>query len=148
MKAEPIVIERVFDAHVDKVWQAITDKQQMKEWYFDFKEFIPEVGFQFTWHGGDEKQQWLHAGTIREVIPGKKLSYSWSYPGYSGESLVSFELFPEGNKTKLRLTHSGIETFPADMDAFKKENFVAGWTAIIGSLLKNYLEKEKEPAKN
>lgn len=62
MKTDPLIIERVFDAPAEKVWQAITDKQKMKEWYFDFKEFKPEPGFEFEWYGGDENQQWLHAG--------------------------------------------------------------------------------------
>lgn len=142
IKAAPVIVERVYDAPAEKVWQAITDKQQMKEWYFDFKEFKPEVGFEFTWYGDDGKTKWLHAGKITEVVPGKKISYTWSYPGYAGESEVTFELFRDGNKTRLKLTHTGLETFPADVPSFKPENFIAGWTEIIGTLLKNFLEKK------
>ncbi|HZG22986.1 MAG TPA: SRPBCC domain-containing protein, partial [Chitinophagaceae bacterium] len=65
----------------------------------------------------------------------------WRYDGYPGESLVTFELFDEGEKTRLRLTHSGLETFPSDNPSFKKENFAAGWSEIIGTSLKDYLEK-------
>jgi uncharacterized protein YndB with AHSA1/START domain len=144
MNTEPIIIERTFDAPAENVWQAITDKAKMKDWYFDFKEFKPEVGFEFTWYGGDENKQWLHAGKITEVVPGKKIGYTWKYPGYAGESHVTFELFAEGNKTRLKLTHSGLETFPSDMPSFNKENFVAGWNEIIGKLLKNYLAKQPE----
>ena len=39
MKEAPIVIEQTVNAPVSKVWQAITDKNQMKQWYFDLKEF-------------------------------------------------------------------------------------------------------------
>lgn len=145
MNTDPLIIERVLDAPAEKVWQAITDKQKMKEWYFDFKEFKPELGFEFEWYGGDDKQQWLHAGKITEVVPGKKLTYSWRYPGYAGESFVTFELSTEGNKTRLKLTHAGLNTFPADMTAFRRENFEAGWTELIGTLLKNFVEKQ--PAK-
>jgi uncharacterized protein YndB with AHSA1/START domain len=144
MKDEPIIVERVYDANAERVWQAITDQKKMKEWYFDFAEFKPEVGFEFQWYGGDEEKQWLHAGKITEVIPGKKISYTWKYPGYAGESHVTFELFAEGDKTRLKLTHTGIETFPADMPSFKKENFIGGWNEIIGTLLKNFLEKEAQ----
>jgi uncharacterized protein YndB with AHSA1/START domain len=142
MKNEPVIIERTYDAPADKVWQAITDKNQMKEWYFDFEEFKPEVGFEFTWSAGDDKKQWLHAGKIIDVVPGKKISYSWKYPGYAGDSVVTWELFAEGNKTRLKLTHSGLETFPADEPGLKKENFVAGWTGFIGTRLKDYVEKK------
>jgi uncharacterized protein YndB with AHSA1/START domain len=142
MKAEPIIIERVYDAPTEKVWKAITDKKQMKEWYFDFEEFKLEVGFEFEWYGDDGERKWLHAGKITEVVPGKKISYTWRYPEYSGESLVTFELFQEGNKTRLKLTHTGLETFPSDVPGLHIKNFIAGWTEIIGTSLKNFLEKK------
>lgn len=142
MKAEPVIVERVYNAPADKVWQAITDNKKMKEWYFNIAEFKPEVGFEFTFEGDDGKKKWLHAARITEVIPGKKLSYTWSYPGYGGESLVTFELFDEDGKTRLKLTHAGLETFPSfEESGLRKENFVAGWTAIIGKSLKEYVEK-------
>jgi uncharacterized protein YndB with AHSA1/START domain len=139
---KPIVIERTFDAPVDVIWQAITDKNEMKKWYFDLAEFRPQVGFEFKFMAGDDNKQWLHLCKVTEVQPGKKLSYSWRYDGHPGNSLVSFELFPQGDQTTVRLTHSGLETFPADIPEFRKENFVAGWTEIIGKSLKEYLEKE------
>ena len=33
---EPIVIERVFNASVSTIWKAITYKDEMKNWYFDY----------------------------------------------------------------------------------------------------------------
>jgi uncharacterized protein YndB with AHSA1/START domain len=142
MKNEPFVIERTFNAPVDKVWKAITDKNQMKEWYFDLEEFKPEVGFEFSFAAPAEKKTYLHLCKITEVIPGRKLSYSWRYDGYPGNSIVTFELFDEGKTTRLKLTHTGLETFPQDNTDFAAQNFVEGWTQIIGSSLKNFLEKE------
>ena len=48
-----------------------------------------------------------------EVIPEKKLKYGWRYNGYAGNSFVTYDLSAEDEKTKLTLTHQGIETFPA-----------------------------------
>jgi uncharacterized protein YndB with AHSA1/START domain len=140
MKPEPFVIERTYNAPIDKVWQAITDKDKMKQWYFDLKEFKSEVGFEFQFTGGSEEKQYLHICKITEVIPGKKLSHSWQYDGYPGESFVTFELLDEGDKTRLKLTHAGLETFPPEKD-FARESFTAGWTYIIGKSLFEYLEK-------
>jgi len=140
MKAEPIIIERTFNAPIDKVWKAITDKEQMKQWYFDLKEFRPEVGFEFQFSGGDEVKQYLHLCKITEVIPLKKLTYTWSYEHLKPVTFVTFELFPEGEKTKLKLTHAGVDQFPTDDPNFARNSFVQGWTDIIGSLLKQYLE--------
>ena len=39
VKHQPLVVERTFNAPVDKVWKAITDKNQIREWFFDIKEF-------------------------------------------------------------------------------------------------------------
>jgi uncharacterized protein YndB with AHSA1/START domain len=142
MKQEAFVIERTFHAPVEKVWQAITDKEQMKRWYFDLEEFTAEPGFEFRFHAGPPETQWLHECKILEVVPGKRLKYSWRYPGYEGNSFVTWELFAEGDNTRLRLTHEGLESFPSTIRELRKENFAEGWTSIVGTALKNYLEGE------
>jgi uncharacterized protein YndB with AHSA1/START domain len=140
MSAQPFVIERTFNAPAKAVWQALTDKAKMKEWYFDLIEFKPEVGFEFTFNGENEGTIFIHLCRVTEVIEGSKLSHTWRYQGHEGDSLVTWQLFPDGDKTKVVLTHSGLETFPPVKD-FAKENFVAGWTAIVGTSLKKYVEK-------
>ena len=141
MNNEPFVIERTYNAPIEKVWKALTDKQQMKQWYFDIAEFKPEVGFEFTFTGGSEEKKYTHLCKVLEVIPNKKLSYSWRYEGYPGSSIVTFELFDEGKETRIRLTHEGIETFPKNLADFAKESFAKGWTYIIGTSLKDFVEK-------
>jgi uncharacterized protein YndB with AHSA1/START domain len=142
MKKEPFVIERTYQAPVERVWKAITDKNDMKQWYFDIAAFKPEVGFEFQFEGSNEGRTYLHLCKITEVIVGKKLQYSWRYKGYEGNSFVTFELFAEGDKTRLKLTHEGLETFPVDKPDFKRENFAMGWTELIGKLLKDFTEKK------
>jgi uncharacterized protein YndB with AHSA1/START domain len=140
--AKPVVIERTVNAPASMVWRAITDRDQLKEWYFDLEEFKPEVGFEFHFFGGPADRSYKHLCKITEVITNQKLTYSWRYDGYEGHSFVSFELIAVGEKTTLRLTHAGLETFPKIPD-FAPKNFVEGWTEIIGSSLKNYLEKPR-----
>lgn len=140
MKKQPIIVERIFNAPINKVWKAITEKEEMKKWYFDLSEFKPEKGFKFEFTGGDENKQYLHLCEIKEVIPEKKLSYSWRYDGQEGNSLVTFELFEQGNKTLLRLSHEGVETFITDDPNFAKGSFEKGWDHIINISLKDYLE--------
>ena len=139
MKQEPFVIERTYNAPIEKVWKAITDKDQMKEWYFDLSAFKPEVGFEFEFIAGDDKMKYHHLCKITEVVPGKKLTYSWKYKGYEGMSYVTFELFEEGDKTKLKLTHEGLDTFPKT-ESFARESFSKGWTHIIGKSLQEFVE--------
>lgn len=142
MKTKPIVVEETFDSSASKIWKAISDKDEMKLWYFDLKEFKPEVGFKFDFTGGpDDGEQYLHLCEITEVEMEKKLTYSWRYDGYEGNSFVTFELIPQGNNTKLRLTHRGLETFPKSNPDLDAKNFVAGWNDIIHRSLKGYLAK-------
>lgn len=142
MKAEPVVKEVIINASAAKVWKAITDKDEMKNWYFDLKEFKPEIGFEFRFYGGPPEKQYLHICEITEVIPEEKLTYSWRYDGFPGKSFVTIELFVEREKTRLKLTHSGLESFPSDNPHFAKENFAEGWNQIIGKNIKEYLEKK------
>jgi uncharacterized protein YndB with AHSA1/START domain len=142
MKNEPIVKEITINAPVSKVWKAITDKDEMKHWYFDLEAFKPEVGFEFQFYGGSEEKQYLHLCKITEVEPGKTLIYSWKYDGYPGESFVTFELFAEGDDTtRVRLTHTGVESFAGNGPDFAVTSFTAGWNEIIGTSLKDYIEK-------
>ena len=138
-----MIREVSLNAPVSKVWKAITDKNDMKQWYFDLVEFKPEVGFEFEFYAGDEKKKWLHLCKITEVVIGKKLTYSWRYDGYAGISYVIFELFKEGKGTRLKLTHNGLESFPSDeVPEFRRENFDAGWTSRIGTSIKEFVERE------
>lgn len=142
MDNEPIIVEKQFNAPTSRVWKALTDKNEMKSWYFDLPEFRPEKGFKFTFTGGPSpEKQYVHLCEVTEAIPGKKISYSWAYEGYSGYSVVTFELFEQGDKTLLKLTHDGVGTFPADNEDFARKNFVEGWNEIINQNLNNYLEK-------
>ena len=137
--AEAVVIERTFAAPVARVWKALTDVEEMRRWYFDLKEFKPEVDFEFEFIVEHEGMKYHHLCKITEVIPQKKLAYTWRYKGHEGNSLVTIELFGDGGKTRLKLTHEGLETFPKT-PAFARKNFVQGWTQIIGSSLKDFLE--------
>lgn len=87
MANEPFVIERTYNAPVEKVWKSITDKNEMKQWYFDLADFRPEVGFEFQFEGGTETKKYLHLCKVTEAIQNKKLTYSWRYDGYEGPLL-------------------------------------------------------------
>ena len=141
MNSKAIIVEAIFNSSAEKIWKAISDKNEMKKWYFDLAEFKAELGFKFEFTGGPApERQYIHRCQITEVVAEKKLAYSWCYDGYDGYSLVSFELFAQGNATRIKLSHSGIETFSAANPDFAKINFEKGWAQIINISLKEYLE--------
>jgi uncharacterized protein YndB with AHSA1/START domain len=136
----PIVKEVVLDAPPSRVWKALTDKNEMKQWYFDLEAFEPKVGFEFQFAVEHAGRNWVHLCRVTEVIPNKKLSYTWRYEGIPGNSLLTFELIPEGDKTRLKLTHAGLETFPTDVPGLAVENFNTGWEHFIKAI-KQYIDK-------
>lgn len=147
---EAVIVERTLNAPVARVWKALTDVDQMREWYLPcwrndlgFKQFKAEVGFEFEFVVEHEGHSYHHLCQITEVTPERKLAYSWRYKGEPGNSLVTFELSPEGEKTRLKLIHTGIETFPKK-PAYGRENFETGWTRLIGTDLKQFVEQKEK----
>ena len=141
MQHGPIVLERTYNAPVQDVWEALINADALRQWFFNVSVFEAKTGFEFEFEGkGKEGETYLHKCVVTAVEPFRKLAYSWRYEGFEGNSLVTYELQADGNKTHIRLTHSGLETFPA-VKAFVRENFAEGWTALIGTSLKEYVEK-------
>jgi uncharacterized protein YndB with AHSA1/START domain len=138
---DEVVVERSFDVPVARVWRALTEKEQMREWYFDLKEFRAEVGFEFEFIVEHKGMTHHHLCKITEVVPEKKLAYTWRYNGQEGNSLVAFELSAEAGKTHLKLTHRGLASFPRT-PAYQSDNFRQGWNQIIGVSLPEFLEPE------
>ena len=135
----PLVKEFTYNGPVAKVWDAITDAAKMKEWYFpQLRKFEPTVGYQFQFEdpGAQYQKEWI----VTKVLKGKTLAHSWAYKGYRGISEVQFDVFPEGNSSCLRVTQTGLESFP-DHPHFKREMFERGWERLLGSNLKHLVER-------
>jgi uncharacterized protein YndB with AHSA1/START domain len=142
MNSGLLIVEHIYDTTVTKLWDALTKNEEIRKWYFQLAEFKPEVGFIFTFTGGKTGEfQYKHICEITEVIPRKKLAYSWRYDGFPGISYVSIELIEEGTRVRLKLTHSGLETFDHENPHFDLKNFQGGWNFILGQSLSNYFKK-------
>lgn len=140
----PLKQERIFNVSSALLWEVLTNKEHLKQWYFDFADdWKLEIGNQFDWKAtSPDCVEWLHRGKMLEIITGKKISHTWEYPGYKGSSVVTWELDAiNSDTTRLILTHEFIIPFDTAVEALRRENFVEGWTAIIHTSLKEYLEK-------
>ena len=132
MTADPIVIEQALDASVSIVWYAITDKDQMCQWFFEsMSDFQPEVGFETQFDVECEGRVFSHQWKVIEVIQEKKIVYEWRYGGFPGSSIVSWEITKTSDQTLLRLTHRGGESFPQNVPEFTRESCEAGWKWFI-----------------
>ena len=139
---EPVIVEQIFNASIGKVWNAITELDQMKKWFFEnIASFRPEVGFETRFDVQNEDRKFPHIWKLTEVIPMERITYNWKYGGYPGESFVTFELFEKDHHTKLKLTHKVVESFPQDIPEFERESCIEGWNYFIRKNLKKYLEE-------
>jgi len=137
----PIIIEADFKATIETVWKALTEIEQMQQWYFDqLVDFKAEVSFKTQFSLQHEGRTFTHIWKVIEVIPSEKISYSWSYKEYPGNSIVTFTLKETAIGTHLHLKTIVLEDFPQNIQAFKRESGVAGWEYLIGESLRKYLE--------
>ena len=139
----PIIVEQTFDTSIERVWKAITEVDQMRLWFFEnIGSFKPEAGFETQFNVQSNDRSFLHIWKLTEVVPGKKIIYNWKYGGHPGDSSVTFELFEQKNRTKLRVTHEGMESFPQEIPEFSRESCIGGWNYFIREKLMEFLEKK------
>ena len=136
--SNPLVKEFTYNVPIWKVWQALTDKEKMKEWYFlQLRQFEPIVGFKFQFD--DDNAEYQKEWIVTKVAEDRTLAHSWAYKGYPGSSEVIFNLSAEGSQTKLMVTQTDLESFP-NHPHFRRERFESGWDNLLGQNLKALLE--------
>jgi ketosteroid isomerase-like protein/uncharacterized protein YndB with AHSA1/START domain len=139
----PLIVEQTYNSTISRVWNAITDENKMKKWYFEtMQTFKPIVGFKTKFNVQANGIDYLHSWKVTEVIQEKKITYNWKFGGYPGESVVTFELSINNNTTKLKLTEVGIESFPKNNPDFTRESRIEGWNYFIRKRLKAFLDNE------
>jgi uncharacterized protein YndB with AHSA1/START domain len=139
---EPIVVEQIYEAPSNRVWDAISKNDEMRQWFFEtIGDFEPKVGFETEFNVRNGERNFRHLWRVVEVVPGERLTLEWRYAGYPGDSYVTFELSKESDhKTRMKLTHRGQETFPAEEPAFTRESCERGWKYFVGERLKAYVK--------
>lgn len=141
MNADRIVAEQTFNAPVAVVWKAITDPEQMRQWFFEpMADFEPETGFETQFNVRCEDRDFLHLWKVTDVVPEQRIAYSWRYEGYPGDSTVVWELSETPNGTKLLFTHVIHETFPQDDPVFSRESGQGAWDYFVRESLTAFLE--------
>ena len=93
--------EIVFPVPPDEVWKALTDPDQLEEWFANDVELDPREGGKgvFRWGDGEEK----HA-TVVEAAPGERLVLDWD-----DEGEVEFTLEEVEDGTRLLVRESTPE---------------------------------------
>ena len=148
-----ILINRVFDLPISKVWRAWTEAEEFKKWWGpkDFtcpsSKMEAKVGGKYLncMRGPDGKDYWS-TGVVKELIPERKLvvtdnfsdekgnikpASDYGVPGnWPKELLITVYLEEADGATKLKLRHQGI---PDEA----REDCIKGWNESLDKLEKN-----------
>jgi len=135
---DTIRLERTLDAPVEKVWRYLTEAELRQQWFMGGTDVTGVGEFDLLVD---------HDNLSSDDVP-----YPESYAGFKGATwtekvtrfepprlletsfqggkngTVTYELFPEGAKTRLVLTHSGI------VSPVGAQDFGSGWTSHLAVL--------------
>jgi uncharacterized protein YndB with AHSA1/START domain len=131
-----VTIVRRIKAAPAKVWAAITQPELMMQWWGPdagptlsvVADVRPGGRFSVVFRllNGDEHNP---TGIYREVVPEKKLVFTWDLPGApEPESLVTFRLEPFDGGTELTLTHEHLP------DEEARTSHEEGWSGLLDKL--------------
>ena len=130
--AGQIEIRRTLPEPIAEVFRWWTDPELLQEWMSPVGTVDAEVDLRV---GGalrivmkDAGIVIEHVGRFVEIEPPRRLVFTWQSP-YTGAqpSLVTVELEPEGDRTRLRLVH-------AQLPETATESHRGGWGAMIERL--------------
>jgi uncharacterized protein YndB with AHSA1/START domain len=131
------------NAPVEKVWEALTDPQLIKKYFFGTNTKTTwKPGSPITFTGEWQGKQYEDKGTILEVQPNKLISYKyWSeISGIEDKPenyvTITYDLSEENGKTLLMITQENIP------DEKMKEHSEENWKKVLNNL-KELLEKKK-----
>ena len=132
IESDSVIVEQTYNASVNHVWKAMTNREEMQKCYFQLSDFKPEVGFEVEFEAGDEIRKYLYHWKVLKVATLKKIKYSWTYPEIQGYSELMTEIKSTGEKsTDLKLTHTGFDSFLIYRISERKASRAAGITSFI-----------------
>ncbi len=134
-----VEVRKVINAPVDKVFKAWTDPDQISKWFLSCEstadtriEQDVRTGGQYRIDSiGSENKNVSMTGTYQEVIPNKKLVFSWtnnSQDAPAKDTLVTVEFIAKGDGTEVILKHTNF------VDQATAERHNMGWTRLLENL--------------
>ena len=138
---EPLIsIDDVIEANTSDVWDAVTHKTGVMFMGADVKTDRHE-GHGITFSGEWKGKRFEDKGEVQTFDPGKRLAFTHFSPSTGKQdspenyNLVSIELEPQGQQTRVRLTQSINDKADRPDDATVAE-FEKNWKMMLSNLKK------------
>lgn len=139
------IIEQSISVNVNTIvlWHALTDTDELENWWGDSVKIESKVGgkFQEKWEDDDGKAQ-MATGQVLKLKKNQEIVFSWKERSWPKEANTECSFFIEGKDEKSTLTvrHTGWETLPEDIRSSIMKDFKVGWTYHLKEL-KSYLDE-------
>jgi uncharacterized protein YndB with AHSA1/START domain len=133
-----LTLTRHYPVAPEKVWRAWTDAQALKKWWapqpgdsVSAAELDVREGGRFRIvFGGAQGTENECAGVYKEVVPNRKLVFTWSWPRTTPERVslvtIEFKRVPDGTEVDFR-----HEQF---FDEKARDDHKRGWTGLLDNL--------------
>jgi uncharacterized protein YndB with AHSA1/START domain len=128
-------MEKTFDikATPDAVWKALTDAEELMNWFPVDARVTPGKGGEILMSWGEE----MHGSRITIWEPGRHLQTEWESPNSPTPLTVDYFIEGKGGATRLRLVHSGFGSGGAWEEEY--DGVSRGWNFELRGL-RHYLE--------
>jgi uncharacterized protein YndB with AHSA1/START domain len=137
--APDLVVEREVPYPPEQVFKAWTDQAALRVWMGPGKVSAPDATMDARVGGAyvfpmrrPDGNVTVVRGVIKEMVPNRKLSFSWAWDGEDGKpgeaSEVTLEFHPTATGTRLVLRHAGLT------DPTIRERHGHGWNGCMESL--------------
>ena len=121
-------VPRVIKAKADRLFKAWTDPEKARPWLTNGGTLVlqPHEGGLFFLDMIYNGHTYPHYGRYLQVKPDRLLEFTWMSQGTRGmETIVRVSFEPQGESTKLTITHSGLP------DEKERADHHEGWTEIL-----------------
>jgi uncharacterized protein YndB with AHSA1/START domain len=133
-----LTLSRHYPVAPEKVWRAWTDPEAVKKWWgpgpgepVAAAELDVRVGGKFRIvFGGPDGQEHECAGVYKEVVPNRRLVFTWSWPRTTPEriSVVTIVFKASAGGTELVFTHEQL------FDEKVRDDHKRGWSSLLDKL--------------
>jgi uncharacterized protein YndB with AHSA1/START domain len=133
-----LVLPRSYPVAPEKVWRAWTEPEAIKRWFgpggpqpVSVAELDVRVGGRFRiCFGGADGNEHEVQGVYKEVVPNRKLVFTWVWPRTTPEreSLVTIVLEKAGQGTNMAFRHEQL------FDEQVRDGHKQGWTETLAKL--------------
>ncbi|MEN8149823.1 MAG: SRPBCC domain-containing protein [Planctomycetota bacterium] len=130
---DQLVVEGVFARFTPaRMYDHFTKNDLLTKWWSEKATVVPEAGGAYVLEWPNAK--WTLRGEVKEAEPGKRLVFTWAWDHMpdSPTRTVTVEFLPEGDGTKLRVTHAAYGE--GEAEAKERQGHLMGWTAILSRL--------------